>query len=119
MLPSWRLWPCSTFSKFPIRACAGSPRPVDAVDDDVRALIDDMFDTMYDAHGIGLAATQVGVEQRVLVIDLQERADDADPEAPVVRNPQAFINPEILEVSDELSGLQRGLPVNPRAICGG
>jgi peptide deformylase len=82
--------------------------PVDAVDDSVRVLIDDMFDTMYEAHGIGLAATQVGVEQRVLVIDLQERADDADPEAPVVRNPQAFINPEILSVSDELSVYNEG-----------
>ena len=49
--------------------------PVDAVDDDLRALIADMFETMYDAPGIGLAAIQVGIPQRVLVIDLQEEED--------------------------------------------
>ena len=60
---------------------------VDAVDDDMRQLIDDMFETMYTAPGIGLAATQVDVHQRLLVLDITE-----DKSAPMV-----FINPEILE----------------------
>jgi peptide deformylase len=51
-------------------------RPVDQVDDDVRALVADMFETMYAAPGIGLAAIQVGVPQRILVIDLQEPEDE-------------------------------------------
>jgi peptide deformylase len=84
-------------------------KPVETVDDTARTLIDDMFDTMYDANGIGLAAIQVGVEQRVLVIDLQERGEGGvDEEGAVIRNPQAFINPEILEVSDDLSVYNEG-----------
>ncbi|HEX8412426.1 MAG TPA: peptide deformylase, partial [Sphingomicrobium sp.] len=51
-------------------------KPVDKVDDELRALIADMFETMYDAPGIGLAAIQVGVPKRVLVIDLQEPAEE-------------------------------------------
>ena len=68
-------------------------RPVESVDDGVRKLIDDMVDTMYAAHGIGLAAIQVGVDRRVLVIDLQE---EEDAEGKPVKNPRAFVNPEIL-----------------------
>jgi peptide deformylase len=72
--------------------------PVETVDDDVRALIADMFDTMYDAPGIGLAAIQVGVPKRILVIDLQEpREEGGEP----VRDPRVFINPEIVEHSDQ------------------
>ncbi len=71
--------------------------PVEAVDDALRALIDDMLATMYAAPGIGLAAIQVGVPKRLLVIDLQEpEAEGSEP----VREPRAFINPEILETSD-------------------
>ena len=51
---------------------------VEAIDDDLQTLIDDMFDTMYDAPGIGLAAIQVGVPKRVLVIDLQEPESDEE-----------------------------------------
>ncbi len=80
-------------------------RPVDSVDDGVRKLIDDMIDTMYAAHGIGLAAIQVGVDRRVLVIDLQEQ-EDADGKP--VRNPRAFVNPEILSVSEELNVYNEG-----------
>ena len=80
-------------------------KPVAAVDDEVRALIDDMIDTMYDAHGIGLAAIQIGVDKRVVVMDLQEE-QDADGNA--IRNPQAFVNPEILSVSDELASYNEG-----------
>jgi peptide deformylase len=76
-------------------------KPVQQVDDGVRTLVADMFDTMYDAPGIGLAAIQVGVPQRILVIDLQEPADPEDPESQPVRDPRVFINPEIVETSDD------------------
>lgn len=72
--------------------------PVDAVDDELRALISDMLETMYDAPGIGLAAIQVGVPKRVLVIDLQEEEDE---EGKPVRCPRVFINPELYDPSDE------------------
>ncbi|UUL83515.1 peptide deformylase [Sphingomonas qomolangmaensis] len=78
--------------------------PVADIDDGVRKLVADMFETMYDAPGIGLAAIQVAVPSRVLVIDLQEE----DEEGKSVRNPLAFINPEILEVSDELRVYNEG-----------
>src|ERR1700709_1438255 len=90
-------------------------KPVDAIDDVVRTLVADMFETMYDAPGIGLAAIQVGVPQRVLVIDLQPEDPDAEPEdctahgdhkhthQPVKREPRVFINPEILDPSDEIN----------------
>lgn len=81
--------------------------PVDVIDDALRSLIDDMFDTMYDAPGIGLAAIQVGVPKRVLVIDLQEPESDEEG-APAVRRPMVFINPQILDGSDELSIYNEG-----------
>jgi peptide deformylase len=72
--------------------------PVEEVTDEIRELVSDMFETMYAAPGIGLAAIQVGVPKRVLVIDLQEPAEeDGEP----VRDPHVFINPEILEHSDQ------------------
>ena len=71
---------------------------VDKVDDELRALIADMFETMYDAPGIGLAAVQVGVPRRVLVMDLHEPAEEG---GEVVKEPRVFINPEILGESDE------------------
>src|SRR3954447_22258472 len=74
--------------------------PLEAVDDEVRSLVADMFETMYAAPGIGLAAIQVGVPKRILVIDLQEPADPEDPESKPVRDPRVFINPEIVEHSD-------------------
>jgi len=75
--------------------------PVDKVDDELRALIADMFETMYQAPGIGLAAVQVGVPKRVLVMDLQEPEDPEDPESKPVKEPRVFINPEILSHSDQ------------------
>src|SRR3954471_17354305 len=67
--------------------------PVEAITPEIQALIDDMFETMYAAPGIGLAAIQVGVPKRMLVIDLQEpEEEDGEP----VRTPLVFINPEIL-----------------------
>ena len=72
--------------------------PVEAVDDATGALIAEMFETMYDAPGIGLAAVQVGVLDRLLVMDLQEPAEEG---GEPVRDPRVFINPEILTRSDE------------------
>ena len=60
---------------------------VEVVDDSLRQLIDDMFETMYEAPGIGLAATQVDVHRRLLVADVSQEKDE----------PQVLINPEILE----------------------
>ena len=79
--------------------------PVETVDAELRALIADMFETMYDAPGIGLAAIQIGVPKRVLVIDLQE--EDGDDGAPV-RNPRVFINPEFYEAAAEFSVYNEG-----------
>ena len=70
--------------------------PVENVDDDLRALIADMFETMYAAPGIGLAAIQVGIPKRILVIDLQEPAEEG---GEPVNDPRVFINPEIIETS--------------------
>ena len=77
--------------------------PVAAVDDGLRRLMDDMLATMYDAPGIGLAAVQVGVPKRVVVIDLQRRGEVVEEgvEPADVRDPQFFVNPEIVWESDE------------------
>jgi peptide deformylase len=94
--------------------------PVVTFDDDLKTLVADLFETMYDAPGIGLAAIQVGVPLRVLVIDLQPDDPDAEPEActahgdhhhthqPTKKEPRVFINPEILNPSDELSIYNEG-----------
>jgi peptide deformylase len=83
--------------------------PVDVVDDDLRRLMDDMLETMYDAPGIGLAAIQVGVPRRVLVIDLQELPEGAEDKAENrVRRPMYFVNPEIVWRSDEMSVYNEG-----------
>jgi peptide deformylase len=79
--------------------------PVEAVDDGVRALIADMFDTMYEAPGIGLAAIQVGVPKRVLVIDLQEKDEET---GSVIREPRVIINPVLSEPSEEMSVYNEG-----------
>ena len=94
-------------------------RPIERFDDELKALVADMFETMYDAPGIGLAAVQVGVPLRVLVIDLQEpdpdtEADDCgDHECghdhrPVKRVPRIFINPEVIKTSEELATYNEG-----------
>lgn len=74
--------------------------PVGAVDDGIRALIDDMLDTMYAAPGIGLAAIQIGVRKRVIVMDIARQDDDP--------MPRHFINPEILWKSEELAIYSEG-----------
>jgi peptide deformylase len=71
--------------------------PLEEVTDETRQLIADMFETMYEAPGIGLAAVQVGVPKRLLVIDLQEpEVEGGDP----IKDPRVFINPEILTHSE-------------------
>jgi len=75
-------------------------KPVETVTDETRAFIADMFETMYDAPGIGLAAVQVGHPIRLLVMDLQEPENPDDPKSPVIKEPRVFINPEIHETSD-------------------
>ncbi|MCJ7422189.1 peptide deformylase [Sphingomicrobium astaxanthinifaciens] len=72
-------------------------KPVAEVTDEHRKLIADMFETMYDAPGIGLAAVQVGHPIRILVIDLQEPEEEG---GEPVKDPRVFINPEILETSE-------------------
>jgi peptide deformylase len=74
--------------------------PLQQVDDSVRALSQDMLETMYDAPGIGLAAIQIGVPKRLLVIDLSKEDEE--------KKPQVFINPEILQSSDERSIYEEG-----------
>ena len=73
--------------EFPDPRLRTKAKPVQRVDDDLRQVIDDLFETMYAAPGIGLAATQVDLHERLLVVDVS--ADKADP--------HVFINPEILE----------------------
>lgn len=79
--------------------------PVETIDGTLQTLIDDMFETMYAAPGIGLAAIQVGVAKRLLVIDLQEPEEEGgDP----VRTPRVFINPEVIETSEEMQSYNEG-----------
>jgi len=73
-------------------------KPVKEVDARIRQLVDDMLETMYDADGVGLAATQVDVHERVIVIDTSEMRDD----------PRVLINPEIMARSEEMSFSDEG-----------
>ena len=94
-------------------------KPVETFDDDLKTLVADMFETMYDAAGIGLAAIQVGEPARVLVIDLQPEDEDAEPEAcdhdghdhhhqPTKKEPRIFINPEILDPAEDTTTYSEG-----------
>jgi peptide deformylase len=74
--------------------------PVKSIDGEVQKLVDDMFETMYDAPGVGLAAIQVGVPKRVITADLAKKDEP--------RSPQVFINPEIASRSEELSTYEEG-----------
>jgi len=94
--------------------------PVETFDEDLKALVADMFETMYEAPGIGLAAVQVGVPKRVLVIDLQPEDPDAEPEVctahggeehthqPHKLEPRVFINPVLSNPSEDLSIYNEG-----------
>jgi len=77
--------------------------PVTAVNDRIRALIRDMFETMYSAEGVGLAATQVGVGKRVIVLDVSP-VDEAIP-------PVAVVNPEIVSRTGSVTGVEGCLSV--------
>lgn len=88
-------------------------KPVEAIDDGIRALVADMFETMYDANGIGLAAVQIGEPLRLLVIDLQtqvegEEGPDGKGEPKTVNDPRVFINPEILDPADDTNIYNEG-----------
>jgi peptide deformylase len=97
-------------------------KPVQAVDARIRALITDMLETMYDANGIGLAATQVDVHERLVVIDVSEQRNQ----------PIVLVNPEITWASDEMQvgdegclsvpgiydGVERSRAVKVRALDG-
>ncbi len=84
--------------------------PVERVDEELGRLIADMFETMYKAPGIGLAAVQVAVPRRLLVIDLQEPEPvaEGEEEGPAVKRPHVFINPEILHRSDARKSYNEG-----------
>lgn len=87
--------------KFPDPRLRTKAAPVEAVDDQIRRLVEDLLETMYAAPGIGLAATQVDVHKRVLVLDVSESKDE----------PQCFINPEILEQEGRCLGEEGCLSV--------
>ncbi|HEX4233601.1 MAG TPA: peptide deformylase [Caldimonas sp.] len=73
-------------------------RPVVAVDERIRTLVDDLLETMYGAEGVGLAATQVDVHERVIVIDTSEARDE----------PVVLINPELVALSEEMAISEEG-----------
>jgi len=73
-------------------------QPVKKVDERVQKIVDDMFETMYDAPGIGLAATQVNVHERIITIDVSEENNE----------PLVFINPEITVLEGEMETMQEG-----------
>lgn len=74
--------------------------PIERFDDELKRLASDMTETMYDAPGIGLAAIQIGIPRRMLVVDVSKDEDN--------QNPQVFINPEIVKSSDETSIYDEG-----------
>jgi peptide deformylase len=92
----------------PVRTIITLPDPrlrlvsatISSIDEDIRRLVEDMFDTMYDAPGIGLAAIQVGVAKRVVTADLSKK--EGPPQ------PQVFINPEIVTASEDRSVYEEG-----------
>ena len=74
--------------------------PVKTVDAELRALVDDMFETMYEAPGVGLAAIQVGVPKRVITVDTAKKDEP--------KQPQVFINPEVVWSSEEKGTYEEG-----------
>lgn len=84
--------------EFPDERLRTKAAPVDSVDDEVRTLVDDMLETMYDAPGIGLAATQVDVHRRVIVIDVSDNQSQ----------PLVLINPEYTPIGEEREPMQEG-----------
>ncbi len=87
-----------TILEFPDPRLRTIAKPVEVVDDALRQLIDDMFETMYAAPGIGLAATQVNVHKRLVVMDLSEDKSE----------PMVFINPEFEPLTEQMDQYQEG-----------
>lgn len=73
-------------------------KPVTSFDEALTTLTEDMIETMYDSRGIGLAATQIGSDKKIFIIDIEFRPDDPDS----IKNPIVIINPEIIETSGEI-----------------
>jgi peptide deformylase len=84
--------------RYPDRRLHKVARPVATVDERVRRLVDDMLETMYEAEGVGLAATQVDVHERVITIDVSDAHDD----------PLVLINPVLIETSEEMTLVDEG-----------
>ena len=86
--------------------------PISAITRDIRALADDMLESMYAARGIGLAAIQIGVPKRLVVIDLGKgpplESEDAEKEPEREPDPQVLVNPEIIWRSEELNVYEEG-----------
>jgi peptide deformylase len=86
--------------KLPDKRLRLKSEPVKRIDAGIRKLVDDLFETMYAAPGIGLAAIQIGIAKRVVTMDLSKKEDD--------HKPQVFINPEITWKSEETSKYEEG-----------
>ena len=86
--------------KLPDKRLRLKSEPIKRIDTTIRKLVDDLFETMYDAPGIGLAAIQIGVPKRVVTMDLSKKEDD--------HKPQVFINPEVIWKSTEKSKYEEG-----------
>jgi peptide deformylase len=86
--------------KLPDKRLRLQSEPVKRIDSGIRKLVDDLFETMYDAPGIGLAAIQIGIAKCVVTMDLSKKDEE--------HQPQVFINPEVSWVSDETSKYEEG-----------
>lgn len=87
-----------TILRYPDQRLHTVARPVEVVDDRIRRLVDDMLETMYAAEGVGLAATQVDVHERVIVMDTSETRDQ----------PLVLINPELVARSEDMNVVEEG-----------
>ena len=86
--------------KLPDKRLRLKSEPVKRIDSGIRKLVDDLFETMYEAPGIGLAAIQIGIAKCVVTMDLSKKDEE--------HQPQVFINPEVSWVSDETSKYEEG-----------
>ncbi len=83
--------------------------PIERVDDELRQTLDDMLETMYDAPGVGLAANQIGIARRFVVVDAGNDRDEAEGESEEAgRNPLFLINPEIVSFGDQTRVYEEG-----------
>jgi len=86
--------------KIPDKRLRLKSEPVQKIDAGIKKLVDDMFETMYDAPGIGLAAIQLGIAKRIITMDLSKKEDDT--------KPLVFINPEVTWTSEEKNSYEEG-----------